>query len=166
MLYVTKRALSEKFGDCTQGSKGHEFVLRLILILGIMIPNSANATFPCSGHFVNPITDICWSCLLPITIGPIPVARGGGVKNRDIKNPASPLCLCSKANIPVPGVSIGFWEPARLVDITRTPYCMTNLGGVQMGPNNLAKVSSYQRGYDKQMAHHSFYHLHLSLIHI
>ncbi|MGH6977792.1 MAG: hypothetical protein ACRED4_00630, partial [Brevundimonas sp.] len=23
----------------------------------------------CSGRFVNPITDVCWSCLFPLTLG-------------------------------------------------------------------------------------------------
>jgi conjugal transfer pilus assembly protein TraU len=161
VINILKRALNTQLIGRGQGSRGHEsIIIKLILILGIMLPNSAYANFPCSGHFVNPITDICWSCLLPITIGPIPVAMGGGIKNRDIKNPTSPLCLCTKANIPIPGVAVGFWEPARLVDITRTPYCMTNLGGVQMGPTNLTKVSSYHRGYGKHIEHTSFYHLH------
>ena len=24
---------------------------------------------PCEGRFVNPITDVCWSCLFPLTLG-------------------------------------------------------------------------------------------------
>lgn len=134
--------------------------IKFMLIAAILVPATAFANFPCFGRFVNPITDICWSCLLPISIGPVSIAKGGGVKNRDIKNPASPLCLCTKAGVPIPGVSIGFWEPARLVDITRTPYCMTNLGGMQMGPSNLSKVSSYDRSYNERVSNHSFYHLH------
>jgi len=121
---------------------------------------SSYAAYPCAGRFVNPITDICWSCLLPISIGPVKISKGSGIKNRDSKNPISPLCVCTKANIPIPGIAIGFWEPIRLVDITRTPYCMTNLGGVQMGPQKMTKITSYQRGYGNHHAHHSFYHVH------
>lgn len=157
-----KQALREVAKLSSQGFRQSKFykIIKLILLWCLIKPSVAVANFPCSGHFVNPITDICWSCLLPITIGPIPVARGGGIKNRDIRNPDSPICVCTRSNAPVPGVSIGFWEPGRLVDVTRTPYCMTNLGGVQMGPQQLTKVSSYQRGYGKQESHHSFYHLH------
>ena len=60
----------------------------------------------------------------------------------------------------MPGISVGFWEPVRLVDITRTPYCMTNLGGLQLGSGDLKKVSSYARGYGDHHAHRSFYHVH------
>ncbi|MEL7103026.1 MAG: TraU family protein, partial [Pseudomonadota bacterium] len=27
----------------------------------------------CSGRFINPITDVCWDCMFPITVGSIPV---------------------------------------------------------------------------------------------
>ena len=57
-------------------------------------------------------------------------------------------------------VAVGFWEPARLVDVTRTPFCMTNLGGLQISSSDMTKISSYQRGYGKHIAHRSFYHLH------
>src|SRR5260370_41275969 len=63
----------------------------------------------CTGKFANPITDICWSCILPISIGAARVATLG---QEDIENPASPLCVCPGFPIRL-GVSIGFWEPAR-----------------------------------------------------
>ncbi|MDX1924143.1 MAG: conjugal transfer pilus assembly protein TraU [Rickettsiaceae bacterium] len=137
-------------------------IFRIIIILTLFLsPNlSACADFPCAGKMINPITDICWSCLLPISIGNIKVAKGSGVKNRDTNNPSNPLCLCTKNNIPIPGVSIGFSEPVRLVDVTRTPFCMVNLGGIQIQNHKQTKVSSYQRGYGKHHAHHSFYHVH------
>ena len=30
----------------------------------------------CNGHFVNPITDICWDCLFPLTLGSVPLFSG------------------------------------------------------------------------------------------
>ena len=133
----------------------------IVLILIMVTPISASASVTCKGHFVNPITDICWSCLLPISIGGLSIGNGVMPKKRDIKNPTSPLCACSKFGqpIPIPGISIGFWEPVRLVDITRTPYCMTNLGGISLGTDN-KKISNYSRGYDKRGTHKSFYHIH------
>ena len=129
------------------------------LIMVIFLPLSSHAS-TCQGRFVNPISDVCWSCLLPISIGGFSIGKGSSPKKRDTKNPASPLCLCTKANVPIPGISIGFWEPVRLVDVTRTPYCMVNLGGLQLSSGNAKKVSSYNRGYDKHHSHRSFYHVH------
>jgi conjugal transfer pilus assembly protein TraU len=129
------------------------------LILVIVMPISANASVTCKGHFVNPITDVCWGCLLPIPIGGFEIGKGVTPKKRDIKNPTSPVCACSKLGqpIPIPGISIGFWEPVRLVDVTRTPYCMVNLGGIALG-SDAKKISSYQKKGGS--AGRSFYHVH------
>lgn len=79
----------------------------------------------CSGHFVNPISDICWDCLFPITIGDMPVVSGD---YPDTPNPGNPLCLCPTGVLYRLGMTIGYWEPFALVDVTRKPYCMVNLG--------------------------------------
>lgn len=132
----------------------------LASFLAISTPLQANASITCKGHFVNPVTDICWSCLMPITIGSvIKIGAGRSPKKRDTKNPSSPVCMCTKNNIPIPGLSLGFWEPTRLVDVTRTPYCLTNLGGIEIGSDK-KKISSYSRGYEKRATHSSFYHVH------
>ena len=119
------------FGDdparrFAKGRMNHRKII-ISLIMAILVPVSSYAS-TCQGRFVSPVSDICWSCLLPISIGGFNIGKGSTPKKRDTKNPSSPLCLCTKANVPVPGISIGFWEPVRLVDITRTPYCMVNLG--------------------------------------
>lgn len=131
-----------------------------IILLIFFLPRNILADFPCQGRFIKPITDICWSCMMPISIGPAKVASGSAVKHRDTKNPSSPLCACTKNNIPIPGISIGFWEPVRLVDVTRTPFCMVGMGGILLFSENLTKITSYQRGYGKHHSHRSFYHVH------
>lgn len=133
----------------------------IMLILVILMPISATASVTCKGTFVNPVATPCWGCLGPINIGGLSIGKGLTPKKRDIKNPSSPVCACSKLGqpIPIPGISIGFWEPVRMVDITRTPYCMVNLGGIALG-NDAKKISSYARGYDKRATHSSFYHVH------
>ena len=133
----------------------------IILMMVFCVPLSAGASVSCRGRFVNPISDICWSCLLPISIGPVKVGGGAVPAKRDTANPSSPLCACTKGEpIPLPGISLGFWEPARMVDITRTPYCMVGIGGVQLGANNVRKTGTYNRSYGNRIAHNSFYHLH------
>lgn len=108
---------------------------RLILAFGLVgalmaAPAAANAASgQCSGHFVNPITDVCWGCLFPLTIGSIPLFKGS---HADTPNPSSPICLCQA---PPPlfvkvGLSVGFWEPVRLEDVTNKAWCFPNLGGI------------------------------------
>jgi len=85
----------------------------------------------CTGEIVNPINDVNWECLFPITIGSLELASNkDGLK--DTKNPRSPVCICPKFGIPTPGIVGGYWEPARLIDVSAEPYCFVNLGGMQI----------------------------------
>ncbi len=94
-----------------------------------LLPAPAQAAGQCGGKFVNPVTDICWSCLFPISLGGAKLWPG----RPDTKNPDLPVCACGS---PVPriGLAIGFWEPARLVDVTTKPWCFPNLGGMKLDP--------------------------------
>ena len=103
--------------------------LTLVTVGTIVFANTSYAGGLCQGHFVNPITDICWHCLFPITIGGADVVPG---PMPDTSNPSSPIQIC-----PMPvgwriGLAIGFWEPYALADVTRKPYCMVNMGGIQL----------------------------------
>ncbi|HPL80286.1 MAG TPA: TraU family protein, partial [Burkholderiaceae bacterium] len=88
-------------------------------------PSLAAGAATCTGKFPNPITDICWSCILPISIGGARIANFGDQEDTD--NPSSPVCSCGVN--PVIGLSIGFWEPARHVEAVRKPFCLVSLGG-------------------------------------
>ena len=82
----------------------------------------------CTGHFVNPITDICWRCLFPLSIGNATIVSGN---NPDTKNPSLPLQICPAGTLYRVGLAIGYWEPFAVTDVTRNPYCLVNLGGLQ-----------------------------------
>jgi conjugal transfer pilus assembly protein TraU len=123
----------------------------------IILLNCANVNAePCVGKFVNPITDICWSCMFPLKIGDMTVYSGG---REDTKNSSGIPCMCKKKGVPVPGLPVSFWEPARLADVTRTPYCMVGLGGFQM-MKTVKKHGSVARKSNDEALKHSFYHVH------
>jgi len=109
----------------------------------------------CVGRFVNPVTDICWSCIFPITISGIKVASGSD----DTSNPRRPVCYC-KDPLPRIGLPISFWEPVRLVDVTREPYCMVNLGGIYLGPRHQVRGHGTVGHTNKGNMRHSFYQVH------
>jgi conjugal transfer pilus assembly protein TraU len=72
---------------------------------------------------LNPVTDICWDCIFPISIGAVEIPPS--THNRpDTVNFPSPICVCGDE----PGLAIGYWEPIRMVDVTKKPFCMTSLG--------------------------------------
>ena len=108
----------------------HIAAILLICLLAMTSQHShAAGIATCTGKFPNPVTDICWSCLFPLTIGSASILSDG---QPDIGNPSSPVCYCS--NPPRIGVSIGFWEPVRLVDVTNKSWCFPNLGGIRLNP--------------------------------
>lgn len=122
----------------------------LLTILAALMVGEAQAG-QCQGAFANPITDICWSCMFPLTIGGTPMVS---LQQEDTDNPAGYACTCFN---PLRfGIKMGFWEPARRVDVTRSPYCFVSLGGISLDPGvsapegevrqqgDLTKQSSYQ----------------------
>lgn len=119
-------------------------------------PPSSSAT--CTGKFMNPLTDICWSCIFPLSIGSAPVLSMG---QEDIENTGSPICACGPPPFAKLGVAIGFWEPARQVDVTRTPWCFTSLGGAMIGNGTTAPNPSVAQGNrGRRASNTSFYQSH------
>ncbi|RUQ96655.1 conjugal transfer pilus assembly protein TraU [Legionella septentrionalis] len=96
----------------------------ILLFLFVFCPLGSFAS-QCKAHFVNPIKDICWDCLFPLTIGSTALVKSS---YPDTQNPSNPFCLCPTKIGARLGVTIGYWEPAALVDVTRKPWCMVNLG--------------------------------------
>lgn len=128
--------------------------MKYILVLILFISNNIFAATTCHGHFANPITDVCWSCLFPLSIGSAKIVHSD---KPDTGNPSSPICACG-GDVPRIGLSIGFWEPISLVDVTHKPFCLVNLGGIRLDLG-----ASYKYGY--QNSHQgnnstSFYNVH------
>jgi len=96
--------------------------LLFAILFATILPNSAFAK--CNAKFLNPITEVCWDCIFPISIGGLSLFN----KRPDTKNQAFPLCLCWEGIFPRIGLSIGLWEPARLVDVANEPGCFVNMG--------------------------------------
>jgi len=61
----------------------------LLLVAGLALAGPAAAGPTCQGRFMNPITDICWSCVFPLTIGSAAVLADG---QDDIGNPSTTDC--------------------------------------------------------------------------
>lgn len=121
----------------------------------LMMLTSLVKAAPCNGHFINPITDICWSCLFPLSFGHMPVVKG---KLPDTENPKSVISTCPSDTGVRIGFNLGYWEPFAIADVTDTPYCMVNLGGLKL---NLGKKQ--QQGGRKALGYGQtagFFHVH------
>lgn len=123
-----------------------------LLLFQTLIPLKSDAS--CEGSFINPLTDVCWSCIFPLSFGSN-VSFGGFAPDTD--NPKNPFCSCP-GTPPRPGLSIGLWEPIALVDVTRHPGCMVNLGGIEF-PLGSETESGYTEDASS-VRNSSFYHVH------
>lgn len=125
-------------------------------ILALFLIHSVCVHSDCSGHFPNPITDICWEGMFPIKIGGFETGKKEGDGS---KSPVG--CMCPKPPLgqPTPGIRVSFFEPTRMMDVTRTPYCFVNLGGLKMGGNSLKDRGTVRIQTD-DMTKSSFWHVH------
>ena len=112
----------------------HRFlkVLRIACLTGLISAMSVQclASQSCHGRITNPVTDVCWECVFPITLG-----NNVSLSNStftDVKTDADPFCACAgKASVTL-GLNIGFWEPIRTIEIVRRPFCFPSLGEMQL----------------------------------
>lgn len=133
--------------------KWHRLLIFLVVLGATVMPSGARAGL-CTGSFVNPITDICWDCIFPIAIGPITLFDD----RPDPPNPSQPLCVCPFPPLVRVGIPIAFWEPARLVDVTRRPYCFVNMGGVEIDAGIGTEQTKVAR--ERGGTSHANWHLH------
>ena len=126
-------------------------IRRLILgLVGIALfavgwlihPDEAKAG--CPTRFINPITDICWQCLYPIKIGEAGDIGGGASCDLSILGNEVPVCKCP-APAPIMqrvGMSMSFWEPARMVETVSDPWCFPSIGTKVMEGKNMGYDSA------------------------
>ena len=94
--------------------------------------NAAPSASTCTGEFPNLITDICYDCMFPMTLGGGAINLGPAGDDYATGASTSPICLCLN-NLAI-GTPISFWEPRFMVDVTNTPGCMPMLGGLDISP--------------------------------
>lgn len=131
--------------------------LKFIFYVLISLGNASLVHSKCVGRFVNPITDICWKCIFPLKIAGIEVVKG----NPSPSTSRNPICWCARPPLPgkLPGIPISFWEPVRLVDVTRTPYCLVNMGGLQIANKGIRGHGAIDES-SAARTHLSYYQIH------
>lgn len=132
------------------------YLFLLIIISFFSVSKPVLAKSPgAEGRWVNPITDTCWRCMFPMSLGNIKVASGS---LPDTENPSSPIQLCPMGILYRVGLAIGYWEPFAITDVTRVPGNMVNMGGINI---NLGRVGTGTGGQsDRGTEPLAFYHVH------
>ena len=138
-----------------------KFLMNLVLIMIVScqlakaVP-AAGAT--CNGKFVTP-DRVDWSAMFPMTIGSVPMAKGD---LPDTPNNPVPVCVCP---VPPPvfervGITFGYWEPEALVDVTKTPFCMVNLGSRLNIDMKQSDIGGTHTNHEDNYVDQNFFHLH------
>jgi conjugal transfer pilus assembly protein TraU len=100
------------------------------LLLLLVLSHVVEAEAICRpGIPLNPVTDLCWQCIFPVSIAGIEIVPGP-LENNVPDLSGLPICTCP-APPPVfirPGIPVSFWEPARYVETVKDPYCFPSLG--------------------------------------
>jgi len=96
-----------------------------------------------------------YSAILPISIGGIPVAKGRMPDS--INRVVKPICICP---FPPPifiriGIPIGYFNPDRMIDAVKAPYCFASLGISIDGVYGNAGVQGDKEG------EHTFFQAHM-----
>ena len=118
-------------------------VAQIAITSSSMVAAAAFAQGPsCTGAFPNLVTDVCWDCVFPISMGGGLINVGISSSDYDTGVGASPICICA-SNLSV-GTPVGFWEPRYMVDTTNVPGCLPLLGGISISvPYNSEEIGAY-----------------------
>lgn len=105
----------------------------------------------CDTDFVNPFSDVAWDCLYPIRMAGLNISPSGPDTESRV---STALCSCKDGALTRVGITVGFREPSRLLDVVKGSFCMASLGfnmgseslwhggTAQNPPGNLAGTSS------------------------
>jgi conjugal transfer pilus assembly protein TraU len=135
-------------------------IKRFLSVVAVLFGLSLSANTwaqSCNGRFPNPITDICWSCVFPMSISGIKVENG---QEDNGTHSNSAICTCN--NPPMIGFPYSFFEPVRIVEVVRKPYCFVSLGGIEINAGVRAGNHGRYRKDDEDSGNTptSFYQVH------
>lgn len=90
---------------------------------------------------------------------PITLFGSGGGEDDPPGKVTDPACVCfDDMGVPDIGYTAGFWNPARLIEIVRTPYCSPALGGITI-QDDPTMMGGYIRE-EGDSSDGAFYHYH------
>ena len=101
-------------------------------VIALLTSQPSPADAVCTGQFPNLVTDICYDCMFPVSLGGAPMSFGFSGSDYDTGASKLPACIC--ANSLAAGIPVSFWEPRLMVDVTNVPGCMPLMGGLDINP--------------------------------
>ncbi|MBU0991718.1 MAG: TraU family protein [Proteobacteria bacterium] len=97
-----------------------------LIIFAVVIHAGSSFAGSSCGSFFNPVSDIEWSGIFPIKIAGVAVGKSGLKEPSDPTS--SPVCICPMGPVFRMGIPLSFWDPSRLIETVKTPYCFPTVG--------------------------------------
>lgn len=102
-----------------------------IIVLLILLGTGKVYAGSCSDSFLSIPTEVNWQCVFPISIGG--VVEMADHQNIGDDNIGDSICACGGTN-PTVGITVSFWEPARVIDTVHDAWCMNAIGTQLVNP--------------------------------
>jgi conjugal transfer pilus assembly protein TraU len=129
------------------------FTNRLLILAGLFLFLVFRVSFlyaECKATFFNLITDVDWTGIFPVRIGGV-VIKGGEseeLKHLDeLDEVKKIICTCKTKQGITFGLAVSFWEPARVAEIVKDPWCFPLIGGITIESQPMT-----QGGADQEFA--------------
>jgi conjugal transfer pilus assembly protein TraU len=123
----------------------------LALLFVALFASEARAV--CTGAFLNPVTDICWECMLPFRIGGVVMVGTGMEDSPDSASSFFCTCKTSTGSVRI-GITMAYWDPAAYIETVKDPWCMPGLGtAMSSGGTGFLNGTSTDRNSSRQAPH-------------
>jgi conjugal transfer pilus assembly protein TraU len=121
-------------------------VLAFIFALFLKVPS---LYAECKATFVNLFSDVDWTGVFPVKIGGVTIKKGVSKELEALEKldeVRQIVCFCKpKGKPPVFGLAVSFWEPARVAEIVKDPWCFPLLGGLKLENQPVEKAGRNQK---------------------
>lgn len=106
--------------------------LALALLVGATSANAIGLAV-CDGKTLNPMSDLDWNLMYPITVAGARMTSGKNLVNPPLMEMMPPTCFCpTYLGYSMFGIGVTYWEPVYVAEIERRPGCLTSIGGQQV----------------------------------
>ncbi|MHB1664240.1 MAG: TraU family protein [bacterium] len=108
-------------------------ILIAALIFTLFTPIKSYALIGCGANFATSALPIFITSIktlynvFPITVGGVATDPFGNLPNETACG-GSPVCVCMKGPVPVPGLNSSFWWPTSIIETVKAPFCFPSLG--------------------------------------
>jgi conjugal transfer pilus assembly protein TraU len=103
----------------------------------------------CRASLFNLFTDVDYEGIFPIKFAGVTIKGGTSEELRkleELDEVKKATCYCRpRGKPPVFGLAVSFWEPARVAEIVKDPWCFPLLGGLQLENIPAKKAGKNQR---------------------